>query len=279
MSIDDLLVLKRLLPTPGAFVHYIDVRQSVAGMRNAHLFDEFDHLGAYITKNRFDKEIADQLAGGKSDMLIWDGMSRIVDSSFEGEDWESKPFPTQLFPGEVQKLLGALDSTRAEGWLSAESHIRDFGEEARDSLANFLIDLGKTLHTHPSRYFMIGGEGKALFVWMQRAGEGIEWKRVKDKAIAAALSQESNEVVGVFVEVRADATYSKARRFTFQIPSEKSEENAHIYEDVKRMSKSDKAAKLAPQLGPLKTQRKPKVGRNERCPCGSGKKYKKCHGR
>jgi len=26
-------------------------------------------------------------------------------------------------------------------------------------------------------------------------------------------------------------------------------------------------------------RRPPKVGRNERCPCGSGKKYKKCHGR
>ena len=25
-------------------------------------------------------------------------------------------------------------------------------------------------------------------------------------------------------------------------------------------------------------RRAPKVGRNERCPCGSGKKYKKCHG-
>jgi preprotein translocase subunit SecA len=23
----------------------------------------------------------------------------------------------------------------------------------------------------------------------------------------------------------------------------------------------------------------PKVGRNEPCPCGSGKKYKQCHGR
>jgi preprotein translocase subunit SecA len=23
----------------------------------------------------------------------------------------------------------------------------------------------------------------------------------------------------------------------------------------------------------------PKVGRNDPCPCGSGKKYKKCHGR
>ena len=27
------------------------------------------------------------------------------------------------------------------------------------------------------------------------------------------------------------------------------------------------------------TRRPPKVGRNERCPCGSGKKYKKCCGR
>jgi preprotein translocase subunit SecA len=24
---------------------------------------------------------------------------------------------------------------------------------------------------------------------------------------------------------------------------------------------------------------KPKIGRNEPCPCGSGKKYKQCHGR
>jgi preprotein translocase subunit SecA len=30
---------------------------------------------------------------------------------------------------------------------------------------------------------------------------------------------------------------------------------------------------------PLTVKRKePKVGRNDPCPCGSGKKYKKCHG-
>jgi preprotein translocase subunit SecA len=31
---------------------------------------------------------------------------------------------------------------------------------------------------------------------------------------------------------------------------------------------------------PIKTMRReePKVGRNDPCPCGSGKKYKKCHG-
>jgi hypothetical protein len=29
---------------------------------------------------------------------------------------------------------------------------------------------------------------------------------------------------------------------------------------------------------PVKRER-PKVGRNDPCPCGSGKKYKKCHGK
>ena len=31
-------------------------------------------------------------------------------------------------------------------------------------------------------------------------------------------------------------------------------------------------------LGPTMTRAHPKVGRNEPCPCGSGKKFKKCHG-
>ena len=27
------------------------------------------------------------------------------------------------------------------------------------------------------------------------------------------------------------------------------------------------------------TREQPKLGRNEACPCGSGKKYKQCHGK
>ena len=39
-------------------------------------------------------------------------------------------------------------------------------------------------------------------------------------------------------------------------------------------SKSQSQPKLKAQ--PIRTEQK--VGRNEPCPCGSGKKYKKCHG-
>jgi len=40
------------------------------------------------------------------------------------------------------------------------------------------------------------------------------------------------------------------------------------------------AAAAGEEAGKVKTvvRDQPKVGRNERCPCGSGKKYKKCHG-
>jgi len=39
-------------------------------------------------------------------------------------------------------------------------------------------------------------------------------------------------------------------------------------------------AQHSPTTGPPTTVRRstPKVGRNDPCPCGSGKKYKKCHG-
>ncbi|ATN34400.1 preprotein translocase subunit SecA [Rhizobium sp. ACO-34A] len=279
LSIDDLFVLKRLLPTPGEFVHYMEVRQAVAGMRRAHLFDEFDHLGAYLKKNRFDQDIAEQLKGGKVNMLIWDGMSDIVDRSFEGEDWESRPFPTQDFPEEVLKLLGALDATRARGWLSAESHIRDFGEEGRSNLAKMLSDLRQTLNQHPARYFILAGDGEPLFVWLQQHDHQIDWTRVNDKASAAALAVKASNVIGVIAEVSAGGTYHRAQFFAVHVPTERTEENAHIYEDAARMAQPARAVNLNQPKHVIPPARAKRPGRNDPCPCGSGVKYKKCHGR
>lgn len=279
LSIDDLFVLKRLLPTPGEFAHYMEVRQAVAGMRRAHLFDELDHLGAYLKKNRFDQDIAEQLQDGKANMVLWDGMSDIVDRSFEGEDWEVRPFPAQSFPDEVLRLLDALDVTRAQGWLSAESHIRDLGEEGRKNLAKMLIDLRQTLNQHPARYFVLAGDGKPLFVWLQQHGQQIDWKKVNEKASAASLAVKASNVIGVVAEISSDGTYHRAQSFAAHIPTERTEENASIYEDAARMAHPTRAVNLkqpenAPSLRKIK-----KPGRNDPCPCGSGTKFKRCHGR
>lgn len=278
LSIDDLFVLKRLLPTPGEFTHYMEVRQAVAGLRQAHLFDEIDHLGAYLKKNRFDQDIAEQLKSGTGKILIWDGMSNIVDSSFEGEDWETRPFPTQDFPDEVRKLLVALDVTRAHGWLSAESHIRDLGSEGRKNLAKMLTDLRQTLSQHPTRYFVLTGEGGPLFVWLQKNGQLIDWAKVNDKASAASLAVKASNVVGVLAEASSDGTYHQAQAFSVHIPIERTEENTPIYEDAARMARPTRAVSLKQpeNTAPLWKIKRP--GRNDPCPCGSGAKFKRCHG-
>ena len=279
MSIDDLFVLKRFLPTPGSFAHYMEVRQAVAGIRRAHLFDEVDHLGAYLKKNRFDQDIAEQMKGGTTNMLIWDGMSDIVDKSFEGEDWESSAFPTQSFPNEVLNLLEALDATRARGWLSAESHIRDLGDEGRKNLATMLSDLRQSLAWHAARYFVLLGDGKPLFVWLQQHDQQIDWTKVNDKASAASLAVKASKVIGVVAAVSPDGTYQRAQSFEVHIPKERTEENAHIYEDALRMSHPSRAVALNQPKVATPVGKTNKPGRNDPCPCGSGAKFKRCHGR
>ncbi|NVB84406.1 MAG: hypothetical protein HOV81_38885 [Kofleriaceae bacterium] len=46
----------------------------------------------------------------------------------------------------------------------------------------------------------------------------------------------------------------------------------------KRGGAKARTAGEGPTTAPIKRER-PKVGRNDPCPCGSGKKYKKCHGK
>jgi len=48
-------------------------------------------------------------------------------------------------------------------------------------------------------------------------------------------------------------------------------------QQVQRRGKA-RVAGEGPTTAPIKRER-PKVGRNDPCPCGSGKKYKKCHGK
>jgi len=279
MSIDDLFVLKRFLPSPGAFLHYMEVRQAIANVSKAFLYDEFDHLGSYITKNRFDLDSIEKLEKEKGSMLLWDGMSGIVDTSFEGLDWDTKPLPTQDFPKEVTDLLEALDSTRAPGWLAIDSHIRNYDVHTRSTLASMLQKLGNSLDKHPARYFLIGNDDEFLFIWMQNAEGEIDWGKINDKASAMALNiKVAAKHNFVMVEVDYEGKYIKALGINVVLPQEKTDENAHIFEDAERLMKSSGSDSNF-IMASIKPETFRKVGRNEVCPCGSGRKYKKCHGR
>lgn len=283
LSIDDLFVLNRFLPTAGAFFHYLDIRQTVAGIEGVRLYDEFDHLGAYIKNNRFDQFIREQQAKDNPTMIVLDQMCKVVDQYFEELDWEKCPVPRQKFPEELEKLLNALNATKTKGWIRVDNAIRDLGGKARDNLANGLQSLIPTLLQNPYRYLYISNESGLLFFWLQRAGSVFDEHRAKNKAAAAGLSANVTAITPVCITVdNTNGDFIAAHPFFADVPQERTIANSEIYDDAKRMKKGQLSVSSSLfNNRPIysKPTRIKKIGRNELCPCCSGKKYKKCCGR
>jgi hypothetical protein len=142
-----------------------------------------------------------------------------------------------------------------------------------------LSDLRNTLSLNPTRYFMLSGDDEPLFIWLQRHDQEIDWAGVNDKASAAALVVKVPDVIGVLVEVNSDGAFRAAQPFPVQIPTTRTSANDHIYEDAMRMAERTRMLNSSQPKKPVPAPKTKKPGRNDPCPCGSGLKYKKCHGR
>lgn len=183
MSVDDLFVLTRFLPTSGELMHYLDVRQAAAGVPGAHLFDETDHLGAYILKNRFDQDLREQMQ--RADLVAWTDFSDVVDRHFEGADWESTPPPSQPYPPRLHALLAALDRFRPPGWLAVDMLLRDLGE-GRDDIEGIVSELLPSLREVPRRRFQIG-VAEPIQVWLCRERAAPDAAEIRKQGEIACL--------------------------------------------------------------------------------------------
>jgi preprotein translocase subunit SecA len=102
-----------------------------------------------------------------------------------------------------------------------------------------------------------------------------EYKREAFQMFEAMLDRIKHEVVSILsrVQVRAESdveAVEQQRRSSTQVKYQHAEANA--------MGEESADADTESQHTPFTRQGR-KVGRNEPCPCGSGKKYKHCHGK
>lgn len=273
LSIDDLFVLGRFLPTTGEFLHYLEVRQRVAALPKVKLFDEMDHLGAYVGGNRFDLELQAQLAEGAA-LVAWDGMSDVVDRHFEEVDWATRAAPAQPYPEEVRQLLAALRDTGNAGWLSVDSAIRDYGTEGREDLAALLRKCRGTLDQHVRRFFYLGGE-PSLFVWIQREGTAVDLAQLQFKAAAARLAVQAADQLILLAHAGASGGYFRVEH----IPAGRygDSDSAQLLAEAQRLKERVVPVPQVREVARVQAPHKP-PGRNQPCWCGSGVKFKKCHG-
>lgn len=275
MSIDDLFVLNRFLPTVGELFHYLEVRQAIAGIKKANLFDEIDHLGAYIEKNRFDLTLQEQFSSG-ADMVACDAFSSIVDNYFEKEDWQGSLPPSQEYPMELKSLFDALNRSRFGSWLKADSLIRNLGAEGRTNLAETLKNLIRSLKERPQRWFALRGDFPILF-WLHREDIRVVPQAIVHEAEVVTLAAGNREVSVILLSIHHDGSFVSARAMQVKAPPILRTDYSELLAEAE--AAKARTARLAPTLAPRFAEAPKKNLRpNDRCWCGSGNKFKKCHG-
>jgi preprotein translocase subunit SecA len=117
-------------------------------------------------------------------------------------------------------------------------------------------------------------------IWTRSLAEKdpkTEYKREGFRMFNEMLDSIEDRVTDVIFRVRLTAEAGTRARSVWNVSR-----TAHDEVGQFSMAEQQRAAAQAPQgetaVKQIKLE-KPKVGRNDPCPCGSGKKYKKCHGR
>jgi preprotein translocase subunit SecA len=119
-----------------------------------------------------------------------------------------------------------------------------------------------------------------------------EYKREAFEMFSAMLDQVKREVISVLAKARVrtpdEIAAEEAQRRLAQQLQYRHDEAPPVTAPAETGAEVEPADPLAqPAMRPATTaapvvpfvRRDPKVGRNDPCPCGSGKKYKQCHGR
>lgn len=173
----------------------------------------------------------------------------------------------------VQGLLAAVASAPApiaqEKWLPevlGERHLFTDEEERNEIsslLARFAEDTARQLNEGEGFDFILYGEDEDLAAWAEGYLTGVD------------LAQPPWDEL-------ADTEDVDAMLFPFLVLTGELEEKGML--DEVREGLADHLIDIRQHwfdrsIPPTVKREEPKVGRNDPCPCGSGKKYKSCHGK
>jgi preprotein translocase subunit SecA len=209
------------------------------------------------------------LEGTASEDLIddWieDAISDVIESHFEGLsktewDWDTvKRDIEQFYPTKI-------DVSQFDGSYDIEDVI-DFGvDEALQRYQEREEELGKDVMARVEKSVMlsvIDNKWREHLSEMDylRAGIGLRAMGQRDP-----LTEYQREGYDMFMDA-VDSVKRDAVRYLFHV------EVAQPETQPQRVQANPTGGK-----GPKKPVTSEKVGRNDPCPCGSGKKYKRCHG-
>ena len=273
ISIDELTVYMHFFDSPLVFLHFLRQRTRAARNEKLMLFDELDHLGMYIQHNCYAME-ADDIPDGA--LLIADGYRADIDRYFSLRRYGTlnAAKPRIRIPKLVKDIISYLEESGEPNKVDASFFLLDLSDEGK---ADFVGAVNRIMEhqskTHRQTSVSLGGQGGDVFatVFVRQRGVLQPYDIDEMRERAASLLFALNEPEHVLITMEFDETRRLAD-FHFERLSPQNYTSA----EVERLSALGSDFLQSRVDSHMRTYGK--IGRNEPCPCGSGRKYKKCHG-
>ena len=274
IAVDDLMVYQNYFDSPLKFLHFLKQRRMATENESLALNDELDHLGMYIHHNCYALP-NDNLK--KHSRIFAFGYREDLDKYFcQLYHPELRPQkPAQSLPKYFEQILEWLNSSNLNNKIRIANYLLDFSADAKENLSNRIEHaLQRQLVTHHSLAISTGGQKSTelrytCFVCSEDAEDFSAQEKI-DYTLSTLLWNEENDRVQISLTYSKDKTIQDISFTYLTISDIPPERKAALYENAEKRAKR--------RLQQFMISHK-KIGPNELCPCGSGKKYKKCCGR
>jgi hypothetical protein len=259
VSLDDLRVIAELFRNDEIrFVHYLEVRLAASAETSLSQDDELEHIGLYNERNYY--HISPVL---EMDQLTYDtSYMHDIDQYFmDRVTGESPPIPTQEMPPKMRQFISALRASRLPHRFEVGSIVLSMDMAGRKEFQAGLDALDEGRAEGRQRTFRMPFTDLKFGISISYAG-GPNWP---EELRRSAVQMERGNC---------------ERWLVVQLANESSYEVSEI-EVITPTRFTD--AELAAERSRHETRTREKIaaqrpGRNDQCPCGSGRKYKRCHG-
>lgn len=275
IAVDDLMVYQNYFDSPLKFLHFLKQRRMATENETLALNDELDHLGMYIHHNCYALPYD---TPKQPIMKLFLGYREDLDTYF-GQLYHpelSPQKPIQILPKHFEQMLEWLNSSNICNRIRVANYLLDFSSDAKEDLNNQIeYALHRQLVTHHSSAISASGHGDTdlrytCFVCLEGA-EDYSNQEKTDYTLSTLLWNEENDRIQISLKYSKNEEIQEIDYKYFTLSDIPLERKSILYEEGKERAKQ--------RIQQFQRMNHRKIGRNELCPCGSGKKYKKCCGR
>jgi hypothetical protein len=273
ISIDDLMTYREYFDSPLFFMHFLSQRRAASQQPQLVLNDELDHLGMYIEHNCYAMQLEDY---HNSSTPNWVGYREKLDTYFmylSFPELEPEKPQQEIDPG-FMSIIEFIDRSSIHNRVRLSDYLLSFSSKTRK---NFFSQIKRLLQIQPKKgtmsIFNAAGTGQSLrFTCFVNQPNLLGFDETEKTEHVWGQIIQNDEDCRALLDFYYDANDSLTdiKFFLFQ----KDDIPENDFDRLKTIGASIAATRMNKHM----VTHGKKVGRNDFCPCGSGKKYKKCHG-